>query len=136
MVNIFNWLTSIFRDKKESADNYIWCLIGNVVEKHDYGEEHELRYGSKHFSAGAKVYCFPVQWGDGYENIRVIGRHRKSGRMVTIIMPSKHINNWQMKKVYEPHIIKLMQQYRGWTASKEDEKRILSMLPYLTAKPK
>ena len=42
--------------------NYIWrwCLVGNIIEKHPYGEEHEIRYGSKHFSGGTKVYIAPA----------------------------------------------------------------------------
>ncbi len=58
---------------------WCWCLVGNITEKHEYGEEHEVKYGTKHFSRGTKVYLAPAQWGDGYEKIVVIGmpRHQK-----------------------------------------------------------
>lgn len=47
-------------DKDENNYTWSWCLIGNIVEKHIYGEEHEIRYGSKHFSGGTKVSMFCV----------------------------------------------------------------------------
>ena len=44
----------------------------------EYGENHEVKLGTKHFSPGTKVYCAPGHWGDGGENIVVIGKHRGS----------------------------------------------------------
>jgi hypothetical protein len=38
-----------------------WCLVGNIVEEHRFGESKELRRGSKHFTPGTKVYCLPPQ---------------------------------------------------------------------------
>ncbi len=42
-----------------------WCLVGNIAGAHEFGEEHEIRYGTKHFSAGTKVYAYPEFWGNG-----------------------------------------------------------------------
>ena len=41
---------------------------------------------SKHFSGGTKVYCYPSHWGDGYENIHVIGKPRKSRNLIMIVL--------------------------------------------------
>ena len=36
-----------------------WCLVGNIVQERDYGEQHEIKSGTKHFSPGTKVLsCF------------------------------------------------------------------------------
>lgn len=35
-------------------------LVGNIVEDRFYGEEKEVTRGTKKFSPGAKVYCFPA----------------------------------------------------------------------------
>ena len=50
-----------------------WCLVGNIVEAHEYGEAHEIRYGSRQFRPDAKVYINPVYGGMGHEHLLVIG---------------------------------------------------------------
>ena len=50
-----------------------WCLVGNVVSDHAFGEYKEHLTGSKHFRPGAKGYIAPAQWGDGGEHVIVIG---------------------------------------------------------------
>lgn len=89
----------------------IWCVVANVVDEHPYGEDQEIQRGTKHFAPGTKVYCFPALWGDGYEKIRVIGRHRGSKRFVTMVMASKWLTNWRVKLVYSPHIVSKMRRY-------------------------
>ncbi|WP_136666790.1 hypothetical protein [Flavobacterium sp. H122] len=122
--------------KNESIDKeiFIWCLIGNIIEKNIINGE--IKFGTKHFSPNTKVYCFPVQWGDGYENIIVIGRHRKTKKLATIIIKSKYITNWRIKKVYNPKIIQLMNNKRGWTNSENDKEIILKMLNWLPERTK
>jgi len=114
-----------------SQSGFIWCLVGNIVVKQHTGEDGKIRYGTKHFSPKTKVYCFPIQWGDGYESIRVIGRHRKSKRSICIVMPSKLITNWRLQKVYNPHIIKTMRSKHGWTDRDDHRDTILQMLKWL-----
>lgn len=83
-----------------------WCLVGNIVEQRSYGEGgHELRPGTKHFSGGTKVYCLPAQWGDGYEQIVVVGRHRGSKRFETMVVDSNCVTNWRAKVVYSPAVL-------------------------------
>jgi len=56
-----------------------WVLVGNIVNERPYGPGGiETKHGTKHFSPGTKVYCFPAQWGDGYDQIIAIGSHRAS----------------------------------------------------------
>ncbi len=117
-------------DRNNQA-KFVWCLIGNVIGTNNVDTNQEIKQGTKHFSTNTKVYCFPALWGDGYENIKVIGRHRKKSRNICIIMPSKHITNWRLQKVYNPHIIDVMQSQNGWTNSDKDEQTILEMLKHL-----
>jgi hypothetical protein len=90
------------------TSNAIWCLVANVAEEQFFGEEHEVRRGTKHFSANTKIYCFPGQWGDGYEKIKVIGHHRGSPKLITMVMPRKRLTNWRAKLVYKPYVIREM----------------------------
>ena len=55
-----------------------WALVGNIVDKHEYGENHEIRYGARKFRGGTRVVLAPPCWGDGYEQVNVIGLSRYS----------------------------------------------------------
>ena len=108
--------------------DFIWCLVGNVVDKHSYGENKEIKIGIKQFSPKTKVYCFPPLWSDGFERIKVIGRPRKTSRFITVIIESKYVTNWRIQAVYSPHIIRTMIENNGWTFKDNDKLRILEMI--------
>jgi hypothetical protein len=91
--------------KKTGEKKSVWCVIANVVDERHYGEDKEIKRGTKHFSSGTKVYCFPPLWGDGYKKIKVIGRHRYSKKLVTMVIRSKWLTNWRVKMVYSPQIV-------------------------------
>jgi hypothetical protein len=67
-------------------------------------------------------------WGDGYENIKVIGRHRKSARLITVVVPSERVTNWRLKTIYNPFVIKEMTNNFGWTDKESNKERINEML--------
>ena len=113
---------------------FIWCLVGNIVERHYFGEEKQIKIGTKQFSPGTKVYCYPPQWGDGYDKIKVIGRPRKTTRFITIVTESKYVTNWRLQAVYSPYIIKTMIENSGWTDKVADKERISQMLKWLPKK--
>ena len=112
-----------------------WCLVGNIVEQRSYGEGGtETRPGTKHFSGGTKVYCLPAQWGDGYEKIIVIGRHRGSKRFETMIVSSEWVTNWRAKVVYAPAVLRRIHDAvaeswkRNWSSQDEVEQYAARML--------
>ena len=113
----------IFEDSKEEIVEYtgnpLWCVVANVVNEHPVGENKEIKRGTKHFPAGAKVYCFPALWGDGYEQIKVVGHHRGSHKLITLVMPSNLLENWRVKMVYSPQVIERLQEY--WDDSVESK---------------
>jgi len=138
---IIKWLLKIWRrafeqeqseredDAISSAKNGVWCVIANVVEERPYGEDHEMRKGTKHFRSGAKVYCFPMMWGDGYENVRVVGRHRGSNRYVTMIIRSAWLTNWRAKVIYSPEVIRRLEgRWDGSKKSKEMAEKIADLM--------
>jgi hypothetical protein len=87
-----------------------WCLVANVRKFIRKGEgRQEIAEGTRHFSGGTKVYCFPVLWGDGYEQIKVIGKHRGSPKLVVMIVHWRYLTNWRVKLIYEPRVLKLLQ---------------------------
>lgn len=103
---LFFGLPAKGENQSEASPASIWCLVANIVEVRPYGPEgKETKRGTKHFAAGAKIYCFPAQWGDGYEQIRVVGRHRGSHRFVTMIINSEWLTNWRAQNIYSPAVI-------------------------------
>lgn len=99
----------------------IWCVVGNVVEEQVRGPSgQERRSGTAHFAPGTKVFCFPPLWGDGYANIKVVGRHRGSHRYVTMIIRSAWVQNWRAELVYSPTLIDVL-SYR-WNGSDDAKK--------------
>jgi hypothetical protein len=91
----------------EQTLEWIYCLIGNVVDERPYGPDKEIRHGTKHFRPGAKVYYLDFFYGirEG-GSVRVIGLPRRSKRLIKIIMPTSYIGNWRVKKVYDKRIIR------------------------------
>ncbi|GAA5038548.1 hypothetical protein GCM10011506_36470 [Marivirga lumbricoides] len=120
-----------FPHKDTEKIESIWCLVGNIINEHYYGEEKEIRRGTKRFRPGAKVYCFPPQWGDGYEKIMVIGKSRKSKRFITVVLSAKLITNWRIQRVHTPFLKRKMLENGGWDNSDQSKKRIEEMLKWL-----
>src|SRR5690349_14976566 len=96
------------------AKEGVWCLIANVApeEWHGTPEEGGLQRGTKHFSPNTKVYCYVPGRGYGLERNKVLGRHRGSSRLVTMIIADKFLTNWRAKVVYDPYVIKKLG--KGW----------------------
>lgn len=128
--------------KTNKLPEWIWCLVGNVIDEHPFGEDHTVVHGTRHFSPGTKVYCLPVQWGDGYEKIAVLGKHRGSRGLIRIVMSRELIHNFRCQKVFSPYVIKRMytrsnhgMNFKGWGQSEAEHETILSLLPWLNTTP-
>lgn len=89
-------------------DSECWCLVGNIIDRHEFGELHELRYGTKQFRPGAKVYIAPIQWGDGGEKVVVIGVPRHTKQWIEVVMRRDYITNFRIKRVYSPTLLRIM----------------------------
>lgn len=119
-----------YGDYIKSGHSWCWALVGNIVDKHEYGESHEIKYGTKHFSRGTKVYLAPAQWGDGYEMVVVIGLSRYGRKCIEVVTHFDYVENYRIQKVYKPAILKRMcgSQYRWWGDTEDDRKEIMGYL--------
>lgn len=98
-----------------------WCLIGSIQQL--AGRHHP------HFSSGTRVHCAPPAWGDGYESIVVIGRHRHSKRVVKLVIASAFVTDWRAKVVYSPAVLRLLNAHgTGWDGQAKIEAFIRSRL--------
>ncbi|MDD4200653.1 MAG: hypothetical protein PHS19_04610, partial [Eubacteriales bacterium] len=96
-------------------------LVGNIIGENEYGETHEIRQGTKHFSPGTKVYIAPIHWGDGYEKVYVIGKPRGRRNLIQKVMSRSKIVNFRAQKVYSPVVLKMMQKSEiGWWDNDEE----------------
>ena len=50
--------------------------------------------------------------GIGHEQVRVLGKPRKSFRMVDVVIATKYIKNFRLAKVYEPRIIDYIDKHQ------------------------
>ena len=86
---------------------------------------------NKHFRTGAKVYCYPPLWGDGYQKIKVIGRPKGSNGkyFVELVLDAKWIGNARVELVYEPFVIDSMSPlWKGDRASESLAQKLVDML--------
>lgn len=86
----------------------IWCPVANMKAERPYGPGGvEIKRGSKHFAPGAKLYCSGSSWGPSYyDQIQVVGHHRRSHRFVTMIVSSSWLTNWRVELAYSPYVIR------------------------------
>lgn len=110
-----SWLSRLFKPRLKPTESDSerpsqWCLVGNIVKGQPSDDDVGVSAGTKHFSAGTKIYAFPAQWGDGYERIIVVGRHRGSKGFVTMVVNSDLITNWRAKVVYNPEVLRRLQE--------------------------
>ncbi len=111
-----------------SEEPFVLCLVANVArEPRPEGPCGEFRLGLKHFAPGAKLYCFPQQWGDGGEKLRVLGRHRNGGlKLIDIVISTRWLTNWRAQKVFHPHVVRVVQTF--WDDSEASREKALSLV--------
>ena len=132
----------------------VWGIAGNMIEERLYGPGGaEVRYGTRLFRAGAKVYLGTldnagaiVDPEDDYENILVVGQHRNSRDWIMAWTHNKRVTNWRVQLVYQPGAIArlLRAEWPGFLLEKGEftcpesernsEKAIRELLEAVTAK--
>lgn len=116
--------------EKQNTHRWRWCLVGNIAESHEYGEDHEIKIGTKQFMPGAKIYLAPAQWGDGYEKVVVIGKPRCKRSLIEIVMRRKYITDYRLQKVFHPAVLERMEksEYLWWDSTDADRDEIIKIL--------
>jgi len=82
-----------------------WAVVANVQAEtaHGHGGS-DVQRGLKHFTAGTKVWVLPPQWGDGWEQVVVVGRHRGARRVVQMVIDIDHLTDFRVQGVYRPAV--------------------------------
>lgn len=114
------------KDEHSAEQEWRWCLVGNIVETHEFGEEHVIKYGSKHFRPGAKVYINLVYGGMGHEKILVIGVPRHVKNYIEIVISRSLVCNFRVQRVYKPAVLKLMNDsVWDWWGNSDETREML-----------
>lgn len=87
-----------------------YCVVGNIVKSH-IDEKGILRYGTKVFSGGRKVYLTRLLYEDG---VMVMGKNRFMSRYEYEVVPYELIENIRSTRVFQPSIIKKMADIDFW----------------------
>lgn len=97
-------VSPIAKDDNGVPESY-WTAVGNIVRERPYGPGGvEIRFGTKHFAPGAKVYI--INWYAGMcRRIIVVGLHRKSKRFITLALDVRLVENVRSKVCYDPAVI-------------------------------
>lgn len=88
-----------------------FCVAGNIVRTH-LDEEGVLRYGTKAFAGGTKVYLEGKRWDETQSTIFVIGQNR-FGRYVLEQVPVALIENMRCQRVFKRTVLAIM-DYLEW----------------------
>lgn len=122
-----------YEEFRGKGHEWCWCLVGNIVEEHVYGEEKETKRGTKQFSPGTKVYLAPAQWGDAYEQVIVIGIARGSRKYIEVVTHREYIEKYRMQRVYKPAVLKrIVNSKQWWWGDLDfDRERIIGYLDFL-----
>lgn len=115
------------QNNKEHKEEFELAIIGNIVAENLYGQEQELRFGTKHFSSNTKVICLPEYGGMGHERMPVLGIHKKSKRLIKVVIWTKQITNIRVKKIYKPNLIAYIKEnfyYQQWQQEDNYESKL------------
>jgi hypothetical protein len=87
-----------------------WAVIANVRAE-AFGRTRSP--GTRHFTAGALVWCLDIDWGNGGERLRVLGRHRGGTRRIAIMTALRYLVNFRAKVAYAPAVVAAIREHRA-----------------------
>ena len=91
---------------KENDKNWRFGVVGNIVKKR-IDDEGILRYGTKAFTGGTKVYIHGNTWSPGKRELSVISRNR-FGRYVHESVPVDSVENIRCQRIYKPAVLEII----------------------------
>ena len=91
---------------KETDKNWRFGVAGNIVSER-IDDEGILRYGTKTFTGGTKVYINGNTWSPGKKELSVIGRNR-FGRYVYESVPVDSVEHIRCQRIYKPVVLEII----------------------------
>lgn len=88
---------------EEEQSRGAWCLVARIAC--DGGAAEPASRGARTFEPGARVYCFPPNRGGAFESVKVIGPHRKTGKLTTAVVDARELQNWKAEPVTDSEVL-------------------------------
>lgn len=135
-----NWRKCLSKNSWELYDGdnlpeWVWCVVGNIVDEHPFGPDGKIVHGTKHFSPGTKVYCMPRSFDD---RLMVIGKPRGRRGLIKVVINEKLVENYRCQKVHSPAVLRKMYapsrnglNSRPWGPGDDDHEYAMDMVRYL-----
>ena len=137
---MLKYLRTLFEKEKpyliNKEDDCELCIVGNIVDHHYFGEQHEVKRGTKLFAPNTKVYILPEYPGTAHENVPVIAKPRNTRRLIKIVIPAKRIMNYRAKIVYKPLVIGYIREnwfYEYWKNKGVSKREVEKFVDYMNS---
>jgi hypothetical protein len=85
----------------------LWSVVANVRPE-AFGRA--TSPGTRHFVAGAKIFCVNWMWGMGFDTVVAIGRQRGSMQLIELLMRTAFLTNFRAKLVYKPAVLRKLRR--------------------------
>lgn len=89
--------------EEEEKEQSAWCIVA-MVRPEPAGDGAASR-GARLFEPGAKVYCFPPVRGGAYESVKLIGIHRRTGKLMSAVLAASDLESWKAESVKDPEAL-------------------------------
>ncbi|PJM74404.1 hypothetical protein [Bifidobacterium simiarum] len=131
--------------QRQRGELFSWCLVANVVDEHEVGQDHHIENGTKIFSPGTKVYVSSIWRDSSFDHggvLRVIGKPRKQWRLAIVYIRRDRLTNFRARKVFDPKALRCMARDEGqdrprpgrfsiwWGKDEEARKRVEEQAAY------
>ncbi len=94
------------KEKFDKENEWCYCVIGNIIPEH-FDESDTLRYGTKAFPGGRKVYLSKSFWPEK-GTITVMGLNRYKSKYTTEHISIDLITNIRRSKEYAKRPLEIM----------------------------
>lgn len=120
-------------DKQAEADgDWRYSAVGNITRTH-IDEQGVLRYGSRAYRGGTKVYLCGKFWSKECGTIGAVGLNRYKRYEFSDVSPDL-IENVRCQRVYKPAVLTLMNDWEfsdtWWGKSAEDKADVQRFADY------
>ena len=99
----------------ENNQNWRFCIVGNVVRQHTDANG-QVRYGTKAFTGGTKLYIDDRTFALNNGSESVIGLNR-FGHYAVEWIPVELIENLRIQRIFKPTVLEIMdylEKADGW----------------------
>ncbi|MFD9354704.1 hypothetical protein [Streptomyces sp. NPDC060031] len=93
-------------EQPDTPEPYGFAVVANVRQEIRYGNHGaESKRGTKRFPPGRKLWLVRPHWDPGWGRVLAIGPHRGSQRLVGVIVPVWHLEDFRVRGVYSPAVL-------------------------------